>query len=178
MTDPDLGRETAAPGWGRTGFRLTLAAVALLTAVAISAAPGGPSGGKPVEPAQAAAAGPQVIEVRLRVPKGARQVGTAVLSAVADGKARVQVELTEDLAGGLPGAAAALVRPARIVVGTCANNSGVTQFGLSNVALGRSETTVQGATLPDLYNGKFSIVVTRSLDERNTSVACGEVVGG
>jgi hypothetical protein len=91
--------------------------------------------------------------------------GTAVFIQQADGLHVVMA---------LAGAPKDIPQPANLHVGTCDKNK-ATQWVLSNVVNGKSETTLKGISLSDLTSGGYVINVHESANNLSYYVACGTI---
>ncbi len=103
---------------------------------------------------------------RLREQNNSGQSGTAALTATADRRTRVEIQLSSPGPGNLP---------AHIHVGPCGSLDPRPRYTLNPSESGRSDTIVP-VELQSLLEGKFSIRVRQT--GADTAVACGEIVGG
>lgn len=133
--------------------RLTLALGMILSLVAFVALAGG-----------AAAADPLTIQLKTQNNSG--QSGTATLTDLGNNQTKVVVDLANSPAG---------PQPLHIHEGTCANLTAQPKYPLTNLANGKSETTV-AVSLSALLAAPFAINAHKSTTEAAVYVACGEIV--
>jgi hypothetical protein len=105
--------------------------------------------------------------VHLSEQNGSGQNGSATLTATADGKLMVVLDIT-------PGAAD-VAQPAHIHEGTCANLNPKPKYPLTSVMNGKSETTV-ATTLAELTATPHAINVHKSGPEAAVYVSCADIV--
>ena len=104
--------------------------------------------------------------IQLAEQNGSGQNGTATLTATADGKLMVMVELSNG---------SSVAQPAHIHKGTCANLDPKPAYPLTSLTNGVSDTTVD-VTMDTLMAGQYAINVHKSAAEASVYVACGDIV--
>jgi hypothetical protein len=92
------------------------------------------------------------------------ETGSATLTRVDATKTKVALQLENAPAG---------PQPAHIHTGNCPK-PGAVKYPLTNVANGKSETTV-AASLDDLLAGAFAINIHKSPGEGHVYVSCGDI---
>lgn len=112
-------------------------------------------------------AGSQNFNVALNAPEGDGQMGSATVTAAAGEQVRVTIQLDQ---GGRD------AFPAEIREGTCDDLAAEAAFDLSEVEGGVSETLLD-ASMDELRENPYAIVVLPAAGAGDTPVACGELVG-
>lgn len=112
-------------------------------------------------------AAPLSITVDLAAQNNSGEQGTAILTALGQGKTKVVLNLT--------GAPQDIPQPAHIHNGSCANLGGVL-YPLTFPANGVSETTLDVDLTEDILNRlPLSVNVHKSVAEANIYVSCGDI---
>jgi Cu/Zn superoxide dismutase len=109
------------------------------------------------------AAGP--VTVRLTPQNNSGESGTAVLTE-SGAKTKVVVSIT--------GAPAGAAQPLHVHKGTCANLDAAPAYGLTTLADGKSETTID-VPLTNLQQGGYAINGHKSAQDAKTYVFCGSI---
>jgi Cu/Zn superoxide dismutase len=114
-----------------------------------------------VSPAQAA--GP--VTVQLTPQNNSGESGTATLTE-AEGKTKVVIALKGQPAG--------VAQPVHVHKGTCRQLDPKPAYGLTTLAEGKSETTID-VPLASLQTGGFAVNGHKSAQDVNTYVFCGDI---
>jgi hypothetical protein len=109
------------------------------------------------------AAGP--VTVQLTPQNNSGESGTAILTEVG-AKTKVVVAIN--------GAPAGVAQPLHVHKGTCGNINPAPAFGLTTLANGKSETTID-IPLTQLQQGGYAINGHKSAQEAQTYVFCGNI---
>lgn len=106
------------------------------------------------------------LTLQLRVQNNSGQSGTAILTDLGNNTTKVVIDLGANSPAG--------PQPAHLHTGTC-SNLGAVKYPLTNVANGKSETTVNVA-LSALLAEPYAVNVHKSTTEAAIYVSCAEVV--
>jgi Cu/Zn superoxide dismutase len=112
-----------------------------------------------------AASAAQAVTVPMHAQNGSGEDGTATLTQVGP---NVLVTLSITKAPPNP-------QPAHIHQGTCAKLNPAPKYPLSNVAAGKSTTTLKNMKLSSLQTGAYAINVHKSTTDIATYVSCGDI---
>jgi hypothetical protein len=104
------------------------------------------------------------LTLQMEARNNSAQDGTATLTATADGKTRVVVELANSPAG---------PQPSHINAGTCDDLGDIAHI-LGGMRNGRVEVTVD-VSLDSLLAGEFAVSVAKSPQEFGVTVSCAEI---
>jgi Cu/Zn superoxide dismutase len=122
-------------------------------------------GGTAIADTPSSSSMPASLTVPIKAQNDSGEIGSATLTQKGS-----DVLVTLTLTGGSTDP-----QPAHIHLGTCAKLDPAPKYPLSNVADGKSVTTVKGVNLTDLETGAFAINVHKSTSDLKTYVACGDI---
>ena len=137
---------------------MVLLAMATATGLAFAQDSGKKSGGKK--------GGAKTVNVKMAAQNKSKETGTAKLTAIDEGKTRVEISIK--------GAPQGTPQPAHIHEGTCAKLDPKPKWGLENVVDGKSTTEVP-VGLAELQKGTYAVNVHKSGEDIKTYVSCGNI---